>query len=126
MPVSNVQNSILLDITFPATGVFLGLHTGDPGPLGALFEVTNGGYVRQPVFFAAPAADGAIANSAPVIFLGMPEILVGVTDMSLWNAIDGDCLWYGPITGDPVPFAAEDVAVVLAGALVLTLDPPLV
>lgn len=102
----------------PAT-VYLGLFTAAPGETGGGTEVSGGGYARQAVPFAAPDANGQVANSAQVTFPVATANWGTVAAFGIFDAAAaGNLLFYGNLgaskvidTNDQLTFPASSITV---------------
>lgn len=82
--LSQYGANLALNLLFrPRSTLYLGLHYSDPD--GALpNEVVGGGYVRDNIAFAAPAARGVVSTNAQV-FSGM--VVDQVRYLGIWDSI---------------------------------------
>lgn len=104
------------------SGVWLALHTADPGETGATAEHGAGiGYSRQSVTFAAATSGaGTAASSNSQTFTASGAGFSTVTHGSLWDASSGgNCLYKGALTASKT-VAAGDSIVFATGAIVVT------
>lgn len=84
--LSNWAANAALELILP-TGCFLSAHLSDPTPLGNTgSEVAGGGYVRQPISFAAATNRTRVSTNAQT-FPGMPACVV--THLAVFTAIGG-------------------------------------
>lgn len=96
-------------------GVYISLHTGNPGTNGAN-EVTGGSYARQLETFAA-AASGEIANASDIEFEDMPAVTVSY--WGIWSAASAGTFYGGWLLTAPVAVVATQLARFLTGSLVV-------
>lgn len=98
---------------------WLALHESDPTVLGLLAtETAGGGYERQPIVYADPAAKTCVQTN-PMTFAGMPGTVI--THLADWDSPSGgNCLYAkelaAHITVPPsgqVLISAHDVALTL-------------
>lgn len=83
---------------FVAQAVEMSLHTGDPGPSGAL-EVSGPGYAREPVTWDTPESGQTSASTA--VEFGVPASTL-VVYAGFW---DGSADWLGSVPlSQPEPF----------------------
>lgn len=94
-------------------GVFISLHTGDPGTDGSN-EVTGGSYVRQAENFGA-ASSGALTNASNLTFEDMPACTV--TYFGIWTAESGGTFRGGWILTEAQEILVTQSAVFPAGEL---------
>lgn len=84
-------------------GVYLSLHTADPGTTGAN-EVTGGSYARQSITWNAASA-GSQTSSNGQTFSSMPSV-AGNLWIGLWSAVSSGTYYWGDanaaVTG-PIP-----------------------
>lgn len=98
-------------------GVYISLHTDDPGATGAN-EVRGGQYVRKPSTFEVES-DTAVRGAEGVQYEGMPTVTV--SHYGLWDAQSGGrFLWGGPLTRRR-GLEEGDAFRIPAGSLLLTL-----
>jgi hypothetical protein len=82
-------------------------------------EVTGGSYARQSLTVGA-ASSGATANSADVVFTGMPAATV--VGVEIWDSAGTPVrLWYGNLAASRTVAAGDEVRLV-AGSLTLALS----
>jgi hypothetical protein len=121
-PSDATADAILDHITGQATwtapaGVFVKLHTGDPGAAGtsnASAETT-----RPEATFGTPASGGGVSNTVAVSWTNWPGGADGeaISHFSLWDASTaGNFLWSGALaapktmaTGETLTFAVGDL-----------------
>lgn len=124
MSISNYLELKILDKTFRNTdytvsGVYISLHTADPGETGAS-EATGGSYARQGATTFAVAASGATENSGAINFTGMPAATI--THVGCWDAsTSGNFLWGGALTASKTTNSG-DTFTINAGDLDVALD----
>jgi hypothetical protein len=114
-----IVDHILRNTAYPQpTGLYMALHTADPGEGGTTSEVTGGSYTPQAIAFAAAASpSGQAVSSATVTFTAMPGVTV--THFSIReNSVAGNPLFVGPLAtpqtvapGGNLQFTAGQVAV---------------
>jgi hypothetical protein len=84
--LSNWAANAALELILPE-GCFLSCHLSDPTPLGNTgSEVAGGGYIRQPISFAAATNRTRVSTNAQT-FPGMPACVV--THLAVFTAIGG-------------------------------------
>lgn len=123
--LSNTAENLALDWilgvgtpTRPTTPLKVALVTANGSDTAAGTEVTGGSYARQNLAVAA-AVGGATANSADLVFTGMPAATV--VGVEIWDSAGTPVrLWYGPLTASRT-VAAGDELVLSAGQLTLSL-----
>lgn len=122
MSISNYAEDKLLDhvtgtTSFTApSGVYLQLHTGDPGETGASNVATENS--RQSVAFGA-ASGGSIVSSAAVTWTNVSTTET-YTHWSAWDASSaGNALWYGALSSSASVTAGDTFQIT---SLTLTLD----
>lgn len=106
-------------VGFNVTGVWVQLHTGDPGAAGTANVAGNN--TRKTMAFAAAAA-GSKATNADITWTGVSTSET-YTHVSLWDAAAaGNYLWSGPLTaskavnaGDTFTLTSGQVSVGLTG-----------
>lgn len=98
-----------------AVGVYLSLHTADPGTTGAN-EVTGGSYVRQSITWNA-ASGGTQTSSNGQTFAGMPAV-AGNLWIGLWSAsTSGTFYWGDPTAAVTGPVSSGNSVVFLSGSV---------
>jgi len=105
--------------TQPTTPLHARLMTANGSATAAGTEVAGGSYAAQAVTFGSASA-GAAANSAQVVFTGMPAVTV--TGVEIWDTSGSpQRLWWGPLaaskslnSGDTFQFDTGALAVSLA------------
>ena len=119
--VQSMLNALCRNIAWaqPA-GFFLKLHTADPGVAGA--TAAFGDATRQPVTFAAAAADGTITNSADVNWNNVTAAGT-VTHVSFWSAVTGGTFLGSDDLAAPRALAIGDGFTIVAGDVDLSLAP---
>ena len=104
------------------TGVFVSLHTADPGDSGAS-EVSGGSYVRQSVAFANAGSNPTIAsNNALVQFPAATAAWGMITHFGLWTAATAGSYRGAWPVAIPKIIDIEDVARWNVGALKVSTD----
>ncbi|GHC38070.1 hypothetical protein GCM10010348_76690 [Streptomyces anthocyanicus] len=99
--------------TAPTLPLKMALVTAAGSDAAAGTEVTGGSYVRKNISVAA-AVNGAVANSADLIFTGMPACTV--VGWEIWDSAGTPVRWsYGPFDASKT-VAAGDEFKVAAGA----------
>ncbi|MFD5910241.1 hypothetical protein ACFWHL_16140 [Streptomyces massasporeus] len=123
--LSNTAENLALDWilgvgtpTRPTTPLKVALVTVNGSDTAAGTEVTGGSYARQNLAVAA-AVGGATANSADLVFTGMPAATV--VGVEIWDSAGTPVrLWYGPLTASRTVSAGDEL-VLSAGQLTLSL-----
>lgn len=111
-------------LTAPAA-VYLGLFTADVTDAGTGPEVTDSGYARKAVTFAAPAVVGtthSCANAATVEFNAIVQAAVTVSHFGIYDAATGGNLLYHGVFGSSRTLQIDDVPTVAAGAVSVSLS----
>lgn len=103
-------------------GVFVALHTADPGANGSASEVDaslDTDYARQATSFA-PASGGRTQNTTPLSWtVNSASPGYTVTHLSLWDAATGgNSLFVGELAV-PITLAAGDVNNALAASTII-------
>lgn len=104
------------------SGVWLALHTADPGETGATSELGAGiGYARLSVTFGAGVSGAGTATSTNAqLFTASGAGFGTVSHGSLWDAVSGgNCLYKGALAASKT-VAAGDQLNFPAGAIVVT------
>ena len=122
MSISNYAELKILDHatgtaswTAPS-GVYLKLHTGDPGEAGTSNAATEA--TRQQASFSA-ASSGSIALSATVTWTNVSTTET-YSHWSMWDAsTSGNCIWYGALSSSSSVTAGDTFQIT---ALTLSLD----
>ena len=105
--------NLMLEWLLVERPIWLSLHAGEPGTLGAN-EVVGGGYERRP-FVGGFAINGEVSNAEYVQFSAMPS--ARVTHAGLWTAEErGSLVWSVPLP-EPKPIGRNDIAHFDAGSL---------
>lgn len=105
--------------TRPTTPLKVALVTAAGSDSAAGTEVTGGSYARQSLAVAA-AVSGATANSADVVFTGMPAATV--VGVEIWDSAGSPVrLWYGPLTASRTVAAGDELRIT-ASSLTLSLS----
>lgn len=123
MSISNYLEDQLLDAVanadaYSAAGVFVKLHTGDPGEAGT--SNAAGETTRKSASFAA-ASGGSVATDADLTWTNVSTTET-ISHISLWDASSaGNCLWVGALSASK-SVAAGDTLSIPSGSLTLTLD----
>ena len=102
-------------------GLYMSLHTANPGDTGTASEVTGGSYARQPIAFNAsvPGSGQALSNGA-VSFTSMPATTV--TYFGIFDAVSGgNPLFDGPLSSAQTTTAGATLAFA-AGQVIITAD----
>ena len=122
MSISNYAELKILDHTTGTTawtapsGVYIKLHTGDPGEAGTSNAATEA--TRKVVTFSA-AASGSIASSATVEWTNVSTTET-YSHWSLWDAsTSGNCLWSGALSSSAAVTAGDTFQIT---SLTLSLD----
>lgn len=105
-------------VTAPALPLKIALVTVSGSDSTAGTEVTGGSYTRQAAAFSA-AASGATANTADILYTGMPACTV--VGLEIWDSAGTPVRWWhAPLTasktlaaGDEFKLAAGDVDLLL-------------
>jgi hypothetical protein len=122
MSISNYAELKILDHTTgraawtAPSGVYIKLHTGDPGEEGTSNAATEA--TRKVVTFSA-AASGSIASSATVEWTNVSTTET-YSHWSLWDAsTSGNCLWSGALSSSAAVTAGDTFQIT---SLTLSLD----
>jgi hypothetical protein len=122
MSISNYAELKILDHTTGTTswtmpsGVYIKLHTGDPGEAGTSNAATEA--TRKVVTFSA-AASGSISSAATVEWTNVSTTET-YSHWSLWdNATTGNCLWSGALSSSAAVTAGDTFQIT---SLTLSLD----
>ena len=122
MSISNYTELKILDHTTGTaswtmpSGVYIKLHTGDPGEAGTSNAATE--TTRKVVTFSA-AASGSISSAATVEWTNVSTTET-YSHWSLWdNATTGNCLWAGALSSSAAVTAGDTFQIT---SLVLSLD----
>lgn len=115
MATSSAAKNLMLDALLQGATINVSLHTADPGVIGGN-EVGGGDYTRAVVTFPS-AADGQTANSAALVWTGMPACTI--THCGVWR---GTTFLFGAAltqartlaSGDGFFFSAGSLAVQVA------------
>lgn len=103
-----------------AAGLFISLHSADPGITGAA-ELTNIGYARKAAAWGA-ASGQQIANNGIIEFGPAGEQWAQATYVGLWSAIAAGTFIAGAALNDPVTVANLASASFPVGDLLFSLD----
>jgi hypothetical protein len=122
MSISNYAELKILDHTTGTTswtmpsGVYIKLHTGDPGEAGTSNAATE--TTRKVVTFSA-AASGSISSAATVEWTNVSTTET-YSHWSLWDAsTSGNCLWTGALSSSAAVTAGDTFQIT---SLTLSLD----
>ena len=122
MSISNYAELKILDHTTGTaswtapSGVYLKLHTGDPGEAGTSNAATE--TTRKVVTFSA-AASGSISSAATVEWTNVSTTET-YSHWSLWDAsTSGNCLWTGALSSSAAVTAGDTFQIT---SLTLSLD----
>lgn len=122
MSISNYAELKILDHTTGTTswtmpsGVYIKLHTGDPGEAGTSNAATE--TTRKVVTFSA-AASGSISSAATVEWTNVSTTET-YSHWSLWDAsTSGNCLWSGALSSSAAVTAGDTFQIT---SLTLSLD----
>jgi hypothetical protein len=122
MSISNYAELKILDHTTGTaswtmpSGVYIKLHTGDPGEAGTSNAATEA--TRKVVTFSA-AASGSISSAATVEWTNVSTTET-YSHWSLWdNATTGNCLWSGALSSSAAVTAGDTFQIT---SLTLSLD----
>lgn len=100
-------------------GIFVKLHTGDPGAAGT--SNAAGNTTRQQATFGTNASGGSIANTVAVTWTSV-STTEAYTHFSAWDAVSsGNFLYSGTLTANPVVIGDTFTAAI--GALTASLTP---
>lgn len=103
------------------SGVWLALHTADPGESATTAELVGNGYARLPVTFGAGSSGAGTATSTNAqLFTASGSGFGTVTHASLWDAVSGGNALYKGATAASKTVAAGDQLNFPAGAIVVT------
>lgn len=114
---STFASNAALDHLLGGAGIYVSLHSGDPGDTG-LNEVSGGSYARQNATFSA-AASGATANTNELTFSDMPAV-TGVAYAGVWDAVTAGNFLYRVNLSTSKDFQAGDTATVAVGDIDIT------
>ena len=122
MSISNYAELKILDHTTGTTswtmpsGVYVKLHTGDPGEAGTSNAATEA--TRKVITFSA-ASSGSIASAATIEWTNVSTTET-YSHWSLWDAsTSGNCLWTGALSSSAAVTAGDTFQIT---SLTLTLD----
>jgi hypothetical protein len=122
MSISNYAELKILDHTTGTTswtmpsGVYVKLHTGDPGEAGTSNAATEA--TRKVITFSA-AASGSIASAATIEWTNVSTTET-YSHWSLWDAsTSGNCLWTGALSSSAAVTAGDTFQIT---SLTLSLD----
>jgi hypothetical protein len=105
--------------TAPTTPIKVALVTANGSDTAAGTEVAGGSYARQTLAVGASSA-GATANSADLVFSGMPAATV--VGVEIWDSAGTPVrLWYGALAASRTVAAGDELRL-LAGQLTLSLS----
>lgn len=111
----------LLDSALRPGPIYVSLHTGNPGEVGAA-EVVGEEYARQPVTFGV-ASDRATANLDRGEFRELPSTTVAF--VGLWDAPTGGAfLWSSDRIAPPVVVPANGIVRLEPGDLTIKMLVP--
>lgn len=98
--ISNWAANTALQVLLQAP-VWLAMHSDDPTALGsAASEYLGGGYVRQPISFAAPAARASVSVNAQVF----TALMAGsVLAFAVWNQVSAGNMIFAVVLDAPLP-----------------------
>lgn len=118
----NLINHVLRGVVYASpASIWVALFTTAPTEAGGGVEVAGGGYARQQVLWAVPAA-GATSNTADVTFPVATANWGVVTSFALMDAIvGGNCLYYANLNASR-NVLINDQLKFPAGQLLLTED----
>lgn len=107
-----------------SAGVYVQLHTGDPGSAGTANPATE--TTRAAATFGVDAASGSISNTAAVdwtaIDAGAGET---ITHVSLWSAaVGGTYLGQDDVPGGGQPVTTGNDLTLSAGSITLSINDP--
>jgi len=122
MSISNYAELKILDHTTGTTswtmpsGVYVKLHTGDPGEAGTSNAATEA--TRKVITFSA-ASSGSIASAATIEWTNVSTTET-YSHWSLWDAsTSGNCLWTGALSSSAAVTAGDTFQIT---SLTLSLD----
>jgi len=122
MSISNYAELKILDHTTGTaswtmpSGVYVKLHTGDPGEAGTSNAATEA--TRKVITFSA-AASGSIASAATIEWTNVSTTET-YSHWSLWDAsTSGNCLWTGALSSSAAVTAGDTFQIT---SLTLSLD----
>jgi hypothetical protein len=122
MSISNYAELKILDHTTGTTswtmpsGVYVKLHTGDPGEAGTSNAATEA--TRKVITFSA-ASSGSIASAATIEWTNVSTTET-YSHWSLWDAsTSGNCLWTGSLSSSAAVTAGDTFQIT---SLTLSLD----
>lgn len=125
MSFSNYLENEVLDHVFKGdaytspSGIYVKLHTGDPGEDGTSNAATE--TTRKEATFGSVASGGTISNTADIDWTDV-STTEEITDVSLWDAAtDGNCLGAGSLTASRSLTAGDDFTIE-TGGLDVSLD----
>lgn len=114
---NKLLDHMLRGVDFPNPTVRVALFNGDPYSSGV--ELSGSGYTRQTTTWA-PAAGGAIANSADIVWTNMPA--GAITHAALMDASTGGNILYASPLNSPVNLGAGDTYSIPTGQCVADLN----
>lgn len=121
--ISNYLENLLLGAVFNGetitiSGVYLSVHTSDPGRTGG-GEAVGGEYSRQPATFSI-AFGGSVTNTDDVTFLHLPS---GEYNWSgVWDAVSSGHFLWGSTFLEPKLIGADDGLMLYSGGISYTLS----
>jgi hypothetical protein len=102
------------------SGVYVSLHSGDPGETGTT-EISGGSYSRTQASSWAAASGGSKSTSGAVAFTGLPATTIN--GYAIWDAVSsGNCLYTSHQLGTPITVASGDEIEFASGDITVTLD----
>lgn len=118
MPLSEYARNKLMD-SLLAGGVFMSLHTDEPGLSGAN-EVAGQSYSRQIADAFSVAKAGEKTSTSDITFDNMPGVTV--THIGVWDAkAGGNFVWAAPLLNKRTIYEGDTLRL-RAGNVVLGLD----
>ena len=100
-------------------GVYLSLHTADPGNTGAS-EMAGNGYTRKAATFTQTGENPTSASNDTLIQFNTATASWGTLNyFGIWSAASGGDFLGGAAVTNPKPVEADDVVRWLAGSLVV-------
>ncbi|QIG66103.1 head protein [Ochrobactrum phage vB_OspP_OH] len=100
-------------------GVYLSLHTSDPGDTGA-GEMVGNGYTRKAVTFTQSGSNPTTAANDALIQFNTATAPWGTLNyFGIWSAATGGDFLGGAAVDNPKPVETDDVVRWLAGSLVV-------
>ena len=118
MPLSEYARNKLMD-SLLAGGVFMSLHTDEPGLSGAN-EVSGQSYTRQSANSFSTAQAGEKTSTEDIAFDDLPHVTV--THIGVWDAqAGGNFVWSAPLLAKRTIYEGDTLRL-RSGNIVLGLD----